>query len=509
MPSETTKRKLKAFQFIDGAPEGSPTAVEHDKENEAPQNKSKQPNVVVTPAMDGQMNNDPNENALARKNDIPSTPVNQVRLPLQHLLANVGPKILQPTLSPHLQGVGWKQPTPPQGRNTPGKTPRRSKKRARSSSPPGSNEAAHQKYKTPKQDPAAEVWSRFRGDAKLNDSAMRASQDGIEALILNSSPRSSETVGNVGGLRRYNSCGLQFPTSRKKRKIMNPGGSVGNIIEEEETEVESRPHPRISKIGQLLQAADRLKAQQQEQESPIEEAGSSISSPPPVADEQVEEARDDGESPLRHRGTTVENHNVIDDEIQHDSMPQGDRFEHQVPQYKQLQDEVVVKNVEGEEEVAVTSDHEFSDMDFDEDDLDDILDPAATSQQIEPSGGEATPEQPCPVQAAEFDTTVVQKECLPPITLAPISVLRDDEFGDNEFADYDFSDDAWDQVAASITVPQQQSDGLQPTTIVPENMPQESTAATRDEFDADDFDDDDFLKAEALSKGNDVCPLFA
>src|ERR1700753_2282469 len=126
----------------------------------------------------------------------PSTPLNTTsRLPLTHL---IGQAPLKTTENPtHQEELLWKQSTP--GSQI---TPGRKRKRARSSSPPS---VGNKNFKTPKPDPASEVWSRY--NANINDSALRASQSGLEKLLIESSPRSSETAGSVGGLRRYHSCG--------------------------------------------------------------------------------------------------------------------------------------------------------------------------------------------------------------------------------------------------------------------------------------------------------------
>lgn len=539
MPSESTKKKLKAFQFVSGNPSTSalPVALEVNKENHLPIEMSGKQNVIVREVQGASVSADSDENTTLNKSNIPSTPMNQVRLPLQHLLANVGPKIVEPTLSPHLQGVGWKQPTPPQVTGVPGKTPRIARKRARSSSPPGSIEAG-QKIKTPRQDPAAEVWSRFRGDAKLNDSTIRASQDGLEALMLISSPRSSETAGSVGGLRRYNSCGLQFPKSLKRRKLVNPGGSVGNVVvEEDESETDCKPQQRISKIGQFLQAAHRMKIQQQQLAT--EEADASRSTPPQITEDQTSQPKFEGESPLRYRGLETDLRQVskvdfalpavreeskdgecqqqlmAEDELQPDSIGQHSPQQHGESRQCRNDSAPLEPNmscVPGVKNLDPTSDHEFSDMEFDEDDLDEFLKPVP----VPPVRNQAHTDQ----LVSHANCTQHSVECIRPTHYTDCNdeqiggsgaalVRQADDHAEDEFGD-DFSDDAWDQVAASIVMSPQKP--LLDTSLVKSRTQGDAHVVIDDrggdidEFGTDDFDEADFLKAEALCKGTNVCP---
>lgn len=147
----------------------------------------------------------------------PSTP-STTRLPLADLVGNVDDSSRHapnPVASPEEQLV-WRgsQPT-----NTP--LPRKNKKRARSSSPvaPSQEDNRFDSVKkdmtTPQADPAMELWSRYTGN-KGTPSAHKSVA--FAHLINESSPRSAAAAGSVSGLRRWASCGVEFPASHKKRR---------------------------------------------------------------------------------------------------------------------------------------------------------------------------------------------------------------------------------------------------------------------------------------------------
>jgi DNA replication ATP-dependent helicase Dna2 len=106
--------------------------------------------------------------------------------------------------------------------NTP--LPRKHNKRARSSSPVAPSQDDHmldavkKDLTTPQADPAMELWSRYtsnKGTPSANKSVAFAH------LINESSPRSSVAAGSVSGLRRWASCGHEFPASTRKRRRTN------------------------------------------------------------------------------------------------------------------------------------------------------------------------------------------------------------------------------------------------------------------------------------------------
>lgn len=222
MPSTQTRTKLKAFQFIEGVP-----TLETAKQREA--EKENLPSVLEaavksreTPKASKISKDLATEQKTPKPPTIincppPSTPAT-TRLPLADLVGNIDDSSRhapQPVASPEEQLI-WRGSQPV---NTP--LPRKNKKRARSSSPPGPsqeeqrNDSAKKDLTTPQADPAMELWSRYtsnRGTPSANKSVAFAH------LIDESSPRSAAAAGSVSGLRRWASCGVEFPASHRKRK---------------------------------------------------------------------------------------------------------------------------------------------------------------------------------------------------------------------------------------------------------------------------------------------------
>ncbi|KAF1814261.1 hypothetical protein P152DRAFT_265647 [Eremomyces bilateralis CBS 781.70] len=242
-PASQTKRKLKNFQFIPGGPAGEAGLPEDaDKENMNPSDDPpKRGKVDYTkrtrldepvehpvdrqPAAVTRISSQPN-NAL-----FPSTPV--PRLPLSDLVGQDGDDDLTEDRddSPE-EHVQWKHHTPARSRG---------KKRARSSSPLSSHLDTIQEHssfdmqrlshtlKTPQADPAADLLSRYGINLEsmvTPDTAGNVAH--AEAPHPGSSPRSSSQGGNVNGLRRWLSCGNQFPESRspKRRRVADPSRDV-------------------------------------------------------------------------------------------------------------------------------------------------------------------------------------------------------------------------------------------------------------------------------------------
>jgi len=215
MPSTYTRTKLKKFQFIEGAPSvGVEDGRGADKENstaargvEPTTDKTPTVEAVEKPAVAPKPAN-------SRTCPPPSTPAMK-RLPLADLVGNIddssrhAPELI---VSPEEQLI-WRgsQPT-----HTP--LLRKHHKRARSSSPAAPSQedhAAKRELTTPQADPALELWSRYtsnKGTPSANKSVAFAH------LINESSPRSTAAAGSVGGLRRWASCGHEFPASTRKRR---------------------------------------------------------------------------------------------------------------------------------------------------------------------------------------------------------------------------------------------------------------------------------------------------
>jgi DNA replication ATP-dependent helicase Dna2 len=224
MPSTQTRRKLKAFQFIEGAPSVE-TAKEREAEKEnLPAALGKATKPMRTPKASRVVKDVGTTNKTPKLPTIvdcppPSTPAT-TRLPLADLVGNVDDSSRhapQPAPSPEEQLI-WRGS---QAVNTP--LPRKNKKRARSSSPVAPSQEEHKQdsarndITTPQADPAQELWSRYTNN---KDTPSANKSVAFAHLINESSPRSAAAAGSVNGLRRWASCGVEFPASnRKKRRI--------------------------------------------------------------------------------------------------------------------------------------------------------------------------------------------------------------------------------------------------------------------------------------------------
>lgn len=222
MPSTQTRTKLKAFQFIEGAPTAE-SLRQHEAEKEnLPTARGKTAKPMGTPKANRVAKDVATANKTPKLPTIldcppPSTPAT-TRLPLADLVGNVDDSsrhALQPVASPE-ETLIWRGS---QAVNTP--LPRKNKKRARSSSPVGPSQDEHrldgarQDITTPQADPAMELWSRYtnnKGTPSANKSVAFAH------LINESSPRSIAAAGSVSGLRRWASCGVEFPASTRKKR---------------------------------------------------------------------------------------------------------------------------------------------------------------------------------------------------------------------------------------------------------------------------------------------------
>ncbi|RYN74001.1 DNA replication ATP-dependent helicase/nuclease [Alternaria tenuissima] len=223
MPSTQTRTKLKAFAFAEGTPTADSFLKRRDAEKEnRPAPLAKTPNPMGTPKANRVVKDVAAPNKTPKLPTIsdcppPSTPAT-TRLPLADLVGNVDDSSRhapQPVASPEEQLI-WRGS---QAINTP--FPRKNKKRARSSSPVAPSQEEHrldatrQDITTPQADPAMELWSRYtnnKGTPSANKSVAFAH------LINESSPRSQAAAGSISGLRRWASCGVEFPASHRKRR---------------------------------------------------------------------------------------------------------------------------------------------------------------------------------------------------------------------------------------------------------------------------------------------------
>lgn len=295
----------KPFHFIEGKPSSNPEDAVVDKENQRPDTVANHRGKKVFNAVE----QDPARKtpALAQSKTFPpSTPV--TRLALADLVGNfedIGRNNGFEETSPEEQVIWGYEPSQPL------RTPvNRGKKRARSSSPPSSAKkqtSAHfagnaeafdlqniqQTLKTPQPDPAAELWNRYTVNASASKGPMLAH------LFQDSSPHSSATAGSVSGLRRWASCGLEFPTSVAKRRRTTGRfqGKAADVFEDAHAEEVQTTEPTVSKLGLLVEKIQQTLAKPR---SPAQAEAPSSSSPLPETGgfHHVPPA-----SPLQHRGT--------------------------------------------------------------------------------------------------------------------------------------------------------------------------------------------------------------
>jgi DNA replication ATP-dependent helicase Dna2 len=221
----------------------------------------------------------------------PSTPA--TRLPLADLLGNPDDTQKRKALGTISPGeyVCWIPAPSPSGSQS-RVTPARKRKRAKSSSPiySSQNETSNffpegvtparppQAHKTPQIDPAVDLWNRY---ANANDpkGAVFSNQ------IQDTSPKSPATAGSVSGLRRWASCGIEWPTSRSKRRKFT------SIIDHRPPD--DQPHdqdePRPSRVSELLERMKETLARPRESipqgpssSSPLPECGGTTDATSPL-----------------------------------------------------------------------------------------------------------------------------------------------------------------------------------------------------------------------------------
>ncbi|OCL09990.1 Dna2-domain-containing protein [Glonium stellatum] len=272
--STQTKSKLKAFQFVEGRPTSNIHGNDADKENrpfefgiEASKDKTKSQRDTIP------LKTNQTPKLVQSKTCPPSTPA--TRLPLVDLVGNSDDGSKHATthnISPDEQLYWQMAQSPPSSNPTATPAPRRGKKRARSSSPPGPSQTEsstffvanepfdlqnmQQTLRTPQADPAADLWSRYTVNANNKSTPTTNKGVAFAHLINESSPHSSATAGSVSGLRRWASCGLEWPTSvskrRKTRGVFRENGEdvfgVRSTADEQ-----SYTKSKLSKVGLLVE----------------------------------------------------------------------------------------------------------------------------------------------------------------------------------------------------------------------------------------------------------------
>jgi len=414
MPSTQTRTKLKAFQFIEGAPVvGTGKEREAEKENlqaaqgktstidgmkRAPHTAKDVGKAAVTP-----------KPATSKTCPPPSTPAMK-RLPLADLVGNIDDSSRhapQPIVSPEEQLI-WRGSQP---MNTP--LPRKNKRRARSSSPAApsqedpSLDAVKKDLTTPQADPAMELWSRYtsnKGTPSANKSVAFAH------LINESSPRSALAAGSVSGLRRWASCGHEFPASTRKRRRTH-GVFQGEQVHAEDV-FAAAPSSDGAMLGQptksnIASMVQRMKECVSKSQPRISSQLPSSSSPlPDAGDRHVESSG----SPLQRRAQE----------------PDAETSE-----TLQVEDNIVEEQdvVEDDEPRTCPSD-DFGDDDFDSEMVDALDGPPQPAQAAQETSYVTVPTEPVPPPLQHQHAAVAQTG----------NAESEDEFGMDEDED-DFAAD--------------------------------------------------------------------
>ena len=196
----------------------------------------------------------------------PSTPA--TRLPLADLIGNVddSKKYAQDLENSPEDHIVWNSVHSPYTTRTKSTPSAAAQKRARSSSPPSTSRQhaatrsngnfAHPiAPDTPLTDPARDLWHRYATESN-SDTPAGLQATALANLIFSSSPRTGDDqASNLAGLRRWTSCGTEWPSSKaKRRKIHVP--SILEEVEDVERQAVGVRQVEIdqqhSKIGGLL-----------------------------------------------------------------------------------------------------------------------------------------------------------------------------------------------------------------------------------------------------------------
>jgi DNA replication ATP-dependent helicase Dna2 len=481
-PGTQTKTKLKSFQFIEGKPNGF---VEADKENAA-ENSDAPRMPQETPVKTSKQ-----AAALAAARTLPpSTPA--TRLPLADLIGNPDDsRVAAQNITPE-ENVLWRHAQTPSSSH-PAITPANKRKRARSSSPVSSSQNEQSNFfaenresfdvqglqaslRTPQADPAADLWNRYAINASVNDGETANKSVAFAHLIKDASPRSSETAGSVSGLRRWASCGVEWPASTTKRR------RVSRSKHDQETKADGEDTsdndmPKISKVGLLLERMKETLQQTQEQVS----HGPSSSSPLP------ERAVYEAESPTERLAPVAEDTNE-------------DREEDDLG----VEPEDVQAPPKSSKRRSQGSSDEYGDDDLDMDMID-VIECTMTQAQ---NAGTAVDAQLPHNDSARGSSKNFQKALDP--SSGPNGILRPqnfDEFGDEDddvfAADLEEIASKFDNQAGQIFP----KESLQHPTVsngneggptrgaIPAKV-EKTTIIIEDEFGDDDFDDEELAAVE-------------
>ena len=264
--SSQSKSKLKAFQYDERNDYNVPKAAGSEKENEDPKLDA------TTPKMNPPSQPLSQRSATKDVRDCPQTPLG--RLPLTELLASGDDTSRQHLNLTPVERVLWDNSP---GSSEPSQSRKKGRKRAHSSSPASSSQndtsrhfarnkpqvdlqALQQALKTPKADPAEDLWSRYSLNKGTTDGRSPTAPTvlAFTQLVHSSSPQTpaSHLQSKDGhGLRRALSC-IEWPTSAAKRRKLQRSGifkdSNGQLATFEGG-VDINEESRISRVSYLVE----------------------------------------------------------------------------------------------------------------------------------------------------------------------------------------------------------------------------------------------------------------
>ena len=264
--SSQSKSKLKAFQYSERNDYSVPKAAGSEKENEDPKLDA------TTPKTDPPSQPLSQRSATKDVRDCPQTPLG--RLPLTELLAS-GDDTSRQYLNPTpIERVLWDNAP---GSSEPSQSRKKGRKRAHSSSPANSSQndtsrhftinkpqvdlhALQQALKTPKADPAEDLWTRYSLNRGTTEgwSPTAPTVLAFTQLVHSSSPQTpaSHLQSKDGlGLRRALSC-IEWPTSAAKRRKLQRSGVLNDFngqLNTFEGGVDINEESRISRVSYLVE----------------------------------------------------------------------------------------------------------------------------------------------------------------------------------------------------------------------------------------------------------------
>ena len=245
----------------------------------------------------------------------PQTPAS--RIPLADLIGNTEDawKCPLPVSTP-LDYVRWESRLSSSEATGSQHQTQRGKKRARSSSPGSSQadkrslysaskdiidlETAQKSTKTPQNDPAADLWSRYTSGVKLD-----TKNPSLFAHLSPSSPQTPESNGSKdSALRRTASCGVAWPTSKSKKRRTETKASYDRTrgvfaaakqqILAPELPKQSRVGLLVEKIQETLSRRDHDDVEEPSSSSPLPDRGRASQILPAILEHEQDEQDQEG-----------------------------------------------------------------------------------------------------------------------------------------------------------------------------------------------------------------------